>query len=95
MTFDEDFATLRRARDLDALDGLEAAVWAGIAARREFSRSRDLVLRWQALAVALAVFGSLAGGLYIGREPTAPGRLDAFSAHGVPAPSRLLLGGHT
>lgn len=88
----EDLAKLSRAADNDALYGFEGAVWARIKAREEFARSRSLILRWQALAVVLTVMGSLAGGLFLGREHDAKGRLDAFSTRGLPAPSRLLLG---
>lgn len=91
----EDLAKLGRAPDQTALDGLEDAVWAKITAHQELVRNRDLVLRWQALAVAFAVMGSLVGGLYLGREQPVTGHLDAFSIHGLPAPSSLLLGDST
>lgn len=94
MTLNEDLAKLSRATDRIAFDGLEGAIWQTITTHEAFVRTRDQILRWQVLAVALAVMGSLAGGLYVGREQATTLRLDAFSTHGVPAPSRLLLGDH-
>lgn len=87
---DADIRTLSEQEPVPALDGLEAGIWAGIAARATARKVVRLVALWQTAVMALAMVVSIAAGLATSSEPA------SASVLAVPgmelAPSHLLFG---
>ncbi len=89
---DDDLIELT-ARALDhSLDGLEAAIWAGVALRAQNRTVAKRRVSFQSGVMALAIVGSIALGVHATRVARAiPAR--ALFAFGLElAPSSLLLG---
>lgn len=88
---DDEFDALMRQEPDRSLEGLEGAIWVGVARQEVAKNTSRLVTRCQAMALILTLFGSAAAGA-----------ATAASAHVQPAritltgsslnPSTLLLG---
>lgn len=94
MTPDDIDALLRSGPDR-SLDGLENAVWDGLAAQRLGERRLRTLASVQTLLGLLAVLGSAAiGGVLATQAMAEPPTLGVFSPHMALAPSSRLAGGH-
>lgn len=92
---EKDLEVLKATARAPALEGLEAGIWHRISVDQEAARARRIVLTCQASLVAMVVIGGIAlSGLAPPDATVSPG-FDAFSLRSLPAPSTLLLGGHT
>jgi len=90
---DQLLARLAHETPRTSLDGLEAAVMAGIARQRAELRASRALAPIRAASVGLALaFGVTAGGMAAATSFTEPHRLDTFSAAAHLAPSTLLEG---
>jgi hypothetical protein len=86
-----DIRRLDEREPVAVLKGLEADIWAGIAARAAARRTGRLVVFWQAAVMALAIVGSVATGLVLATSSELP-RAGMFTPAGMNlAPSHLLL----
>ena len=92
---EKDLETLRNSLAAPTLEGLEAGIWQKVAADEEAVRLRRIVLTCQASVVAMVVVGGIAFSVVAPRGASASPGFDAFSLRGLPAPSTLLLGGHS
>lgn len=89
---ENDLENFRNSLTLPSLDGVMDNVWQKIAADKEATRLRHIVLTCQAGVVAAVVAGGLVLGGVTSTEASASSEFDAFSLKNVPAPSTLLLG---
>ena len=92
---EKDLEVLKATMAAPALEGLETGIWNRVAADQEAARLRQIVLTCQASVVAMVVVGGIAFSGLTPRDASASPGFDAFSLRGLPAPSTLLLGGHT
>lgn len=89
---DADIRILTEREPVPPLDGLEAAIWTGIAARATARKGVRLVALWQTAVMAFAMLASMAAGLVLATS-SEPAGATVLSVPGVAlAPSNLLFG---
>lgn len=89
----DDIDTLLLSRPDHSLDGLESAVWQGVAARERTERRIRALAIGQAAVGAVAILASAAlGGTLATQAMAEPSALGVFSPHMDLAPSSRLSG---
>lgn len=88
--FEDDLGKLDQQASPRVLEGLEAAIWAGVARRTEASRHARLVYSCQTAVLALGLIMSVAAGTFAAAQGS-PNNLSVFAATPDLAPSSRLI----